>query len=73
MYFSQFPTIYYEFDIGGTTEIRPILDITHNVRFRREVLNNVTLYNTYDIKDGETPEILADRVYGSSLLSLIHI
>ena len=66
MYFSSFPSIYYEFDIGGTIELRPIADITHNVRFRKEVLNNVTLYNTYDIKDGETPDILADRVYGSS-------
>ena len=66
MYFAQFPQIYYEFDIGGTIELRPISDITHNVRFRREVLDNISLYNTYDIKEGETPDIIADRVYGSS-------
>lgn len=66
MYFIQFPVIYYEYDIGGTIELRPISDITHNVRFRKEVLENIALYNTYDVKDGETPDILADRVYGSS-------
>ena len=66
MYFMQFPQIFYEFDVGGTIELRPITDITHNVRFRKEVLNNIALYNTYDIKDGETPDIVADIVYGSS-------
>jgi hypothetical protein len=66
MYFSKFPKIFYEFDIGNQTVLKPVTDITTNVRFRKQILSNITLYDLYDIKDGETPEILADRVYGSS-------
>ena len=67
MYFSQFPKIYYKFETNGTVNVRPIVDITYNVRFRKEILSNISLYDTYDVKDGETPEILAHRIYGSSL------
>lgn len=66
MYFQNFPKIYYEFDIGKDTVLKPITDITANVRLRKQILSNITLYDLYDIKDGETPEILADRIYGSS-------
>lgn len=66
MYFSQFPVIYYEVEINGKLELRQLVDITHNIRFRKEVLGNISLYELYDVKDGETPDIVADRVYGSS-------
>lgn len=65
MYFQQFPKIYYEFEINGKMELRPITDITHNVRFRSEVLHNVSLYEIYYVRDGETPELLSDRFYGT--------
>lgn len=66
MYFSNFPKIYYEFDIGKDVILKPITDITANVRMRKEILNNITVYDLYDIQDGETPEVLADKIYGSS-------
>ena len=40
-------------------------DITQNIRFRKEILANITTYDFYDIKDGETPEILSERIYGT--------
>jgi uncharacterized protein YxjI len=40
-------------------------DITQNVRLRTEILGNVTLYDEYDIKEGETPEVIAEKVYGN--------
>ena len=43
-------------------------DITSNVRLRKEVLSNITLFDLYDIKDGETPDIIAHKVYGNSNL-----
>lgn len=54
--------------VGSSTDVRQVLlmtDITHNVRFRKEILSNVTLYDEYDIQDGETPEMIAERVYGN--------
>jgi hypothetical protein len=65
MYFEKFPTIAYPYRIGGKNTLKPVADITFNVRFRKEILENVALYDEYDIKDGETPEIIAARVYGN--------
>lgn len=66
MYFQKFPDILYQFDIGTTTVLKPVTDITENVRFRKQVLENVLLYDEYDIKEGETPEIIAAKYYGSA-------
>lgn len=42
-----------------------VKDITQNVRVRTEILSNITLYDEYDIREGETPEIIAEKVYGN--------
>ena len=65
MYFKKFPNFLYDFEINGQREVRLVKDITTNVRLRTEILSNITLYDEYDIRDGETPEIIAEKVYGS--------
>jgi hypothetical protein len=69
MYFAQFPKIYYDFpqDESSTT-LQILTDITTNVRVRKQVLENITLYDEYDMMDGETPEIVAEKVYGNAEL-----
>ena len=64
MYFKEFPQFLYDFKYGNTTKTDVVTDITRNVRFRKEVLENVTLFDEYDIVDGETPEIVAEKIYG---------
>jgi hypothetical protein len=64
MYFKEFPQFLYDFKYGSTTKTSVVTDITRNVRFRKEVLENVTLFDEYDIVDGETPEIVAEKIYG---------
>ena len=66
MYFENFPKFAYDFDVNGERKVLIVSDITTNVRFRKEILSNVTLYDEYDIKEGETPEIIAERLYGNS-------
>lgn len=66
MYFKRFNNIYYPFTINNKEVVNVVRDITSNVRFRKAVLENVTLFDEYDIVDGETPEIIASKVYGSS-------
>ena len=66
MYFENFPKIAYDFNIGDTTKVIAVTDITENVRFRKEILSNIALYDEYDIIDGETPEIIAEKFYGSA-------
>lgn len=51
-----------------TTETKALIlsDITRNIRFRRDILANITVYDYYDIVDGETPEIIAEKIYGNA-------
>ena len=67
MYFKDFPQFLYDFKYGTNedTKMSIVTDITRNIRFRKEVLENFSLYDEYDIKDGETPEIIAEKVYGN--------
>lgn len=66
-YFKGFPVIAYDFPTGvdGKSVSYMVMDITKNVRFRKQILRDITLYDEYDIVDGETPEIIAKKVYGS--------
>jgi len=70
MYFKKFPKMLYDFeynyDAVQDSDVRTakrVTDITANVRFRRDLLSNITLYDEYDIKEGETPEIIAEKFY----------
>ena len=65
MYFKQFPQFLYDFKYGSYTKTSVVTDITRNIRFRKEVLENITLFDLYDIVDGETPEIIAEKIYGN--------
>jgi Base plate wedge protein 53 len=64
-YFSNFPDIYYQFTIGNTQELKVIKDIVRNVRPIQDVLKNVTFFESYVIQDGDTAEIISERVYGT--------
>jgi len=66
MYFEDFPKFLYDFDIKGERRSFVVTDITRNIRFRRDVLANITVYDQYDVVDGETPEIVAEKIYGDA-------
>lgn len=66
MYFKKFPEMLYNFPIGGKEKVIVVRDITVNVRVLKKVLENISLYDTYDIVSGETPEIVSAKLYGSS-------
>ena len=63
MYFTKFPKINYLFKIGGIEQLRILRDITINVRFRTDVLSNISLYEYYSMKEYDTPEKVADMFY----------
>lgn len=65
MYFSNFPKLVYDFDLGVGTDYRVVTDITRNVRIRKFVLENISLFDYYDVAEGETPEIISEKVYGT--------
>lgn len=62
-YFTFFPKTVY--DLGSTNSIDTITNLTTNFSFSDEMLNNSVLYYEYTVPDGETPEIIAHKFYGS--------
>ena len=64
MYFEKFPKIVYSLD-GGTSGF-PVTDIFRRVKAQTQELLTAAAYDEYDIKDGETPEILAHKFYGNA-------
>ena len=66
MYFKEFPAFLYDFKYeDGTTRTEVVKDITRNIRVKKEILSNITLYDEYDLVDGDTPEIIAEKFYGN--------
>jgi hypothetical protein len=63
MYFKSFPYTYYSLDDASTVQV--VTNITNRVTLSDEVKTNLGLYDEYDIKDGETPELVASRFYNN--------
>ena len=61
MYFANFPLIAY--DSVGNEEYKLVTDFLRRVTLRSKVRSNVLVFDTYDVKQGETPELLADKLY----------
>ena len=64
MYFSKFPT--YEYDLKGDDQRKLLTNILERVKLKANVLANTLVMDKYEVKDGETPEIVADKYYGDS-------
>lgn len=73
MYFQKFPRLFYDFKTPNSndTKLYTLTDITTNVRVRKNILENITLYDEYDVMEGETPEIIAEKFYGNPELHWI--
>ena len=61
-YFKRFPRIKYSFDSGKTNKIA--VDILRRIGFRDEAQKEKGLLIDYIVKDADTPENLADKMYG---------
>ena len=68
MYFDNFPIIRY-----GSTDgtIKNVTNLLRRVAVRSKVKTNSSLFDTYDVKNGETPEIIADKLYDDPKLHWI--
>ena len=62
MYFSNFRKIQYSFD---KKHFKLVTDIMSRVKMRDGIMDNVSLYNKYDVKSGETPENIAFKHFGN--------
>ena len=62
MYFNAFPIMLY--DSIGDYNFKDVTNLLRRVKLRTKVKTNVMLFDTYVVKDGETPEMIADKLYG---------
>ena len=69
MYFDNFPTIIY--DSEKENIFKDVKNLLRRVGIRAKVKSNALLYDTYDVKNGETPESLAFKLYGDAQLHWI--
>ena len=61
-YFDMFPNIYY--DTKGNGKFTIMKDILSRVKMIPKVKDNILGFDYYDVKDGETPEMIAHKYYG---------
>ena len=61
-YFERFPL--YEYDIQDTQNRTLITDILRRVNLKSNVAANTLIFDEYNVKDGEQPDIVADKYYG---------
>ena len=66
MYFANFPVIPY--DSVGNSKFKDVTNLLRRVAVRSKVKTNTMLFDTYDVKSGETPESIADKLYDDSEL-----
>ena len=62
MYFDNFPVIVY--DSVGQGKYKDVTNLLRRVAMRSKVKSNTLMFDTYDVKEGETPEMIADKLYG---------
>jgi hypothetical protein len=63
-YFDKIPKILYDIDGKQLTTYQNVTNVFFRVRIIRNVLENISAYYEYLVKDDDTPEILAEKVYG---------
>jgi len=61
MYFANFPIIPY--DSVGNGNFKLVTNLLKRVAVRSKVKSNILFFDTYDVKEGETPELIADKLY----------
>ena len=69
MYFSSFPVIPY--DSKGDLQFKDVTNLLRRIGMRTKLKTNTFLYDTYSVKEGETPEMIAHKLYGDSQLHWI--
>ena len=65
MYFSYFPKGLY--DLKGDKNYKIVTDLMKRVKVRSKIIDEASLYDLYDIPEGETPEITSFKHFGSTM------
>jgi hypothetical protein len=61
MYFEQFPVIFY--DAVGNGDPKVVTHLLKRVALHSKASETIALFDTYDVRNGETPEMIAHKYY----------
>ena len=61
MFFDSIPKILY--DSKGNGEVKVVTNLLKRVAVRTKIKTNALILDTYNVKNGETPESIADKLY----------
>lgn len=66
-YFNKLPKIQYDINRSLLdSNYESVTNIFFRVRVIQEVLNNINSYYIFELEDGDTPEVIAEKVYGDA-------
>lgn len=65
-FFDKFPVIPYDINGKDVANYELATNIFFRFKIIKSVLDDITAYYEYVIQDGDTPEILAEKIYGDS-------
>lgn len=65
-FFDSFSKVQYNISGRLNGDLETVTNIFHRMGYIKDVLNNVSSYYLYEIQDGDTPEVLAEKVYGDA-------
>lgn len=64
-YFTELPLLVYpNLEVDNSTTYVSMTNILTRSAFLKEIVENTALFYDYQVKDGETPEMIADKLYG---------
>ena len=63
-YFNYFPKTFYKLN-ENSNDVDTVTNITARFGFEQAFKNNSAVYYEYDVQDSDTPEIIANKFYGS--------
>ena len=69
MYFENFPVVQFASVKGGEPKI--VTNLLRRVTMRSQIKDNTLIFDTYDVQEGETPEMIAHKLYGDPELHWI--
>ena len=73
-YFRELPNLYYQSqlkDRNSSTEYSLVKNLFRRTKLRDDLQSVFTLFNKYQIRDGERPDTIANRLYGDSGLDWV--
>ena len=51
---------------GKNSDFKEVVDLWRRVKVRSKIVNEISVLDKYDVQEGDSPEIVAYKVYGST-------